>query len=69
MTKRALITGITGQDGLYLAELLLSKGYKVFGLLRGQNNPKAPMLDRVLPQVEVLTGDLLDLSSLMRAFA
>lgn len=49
MTKRALITGITGQDGLYLAELLLSKGYKVFGLLRGQNNPKAPMLDRVLP--------------------
>ncbi len=69
MTKRALITGITGQDGLYLAELLLSKGYKVFGLLRGQNNPKAAMLDRVLPQVEVLTGDLLDLSSLMRAFA
>jgi GDPmannose 4,6-dehydratase len=69
MTKRALITGITGQDGLYLAELLLSKGYKVFGLLRGQNNPKAAMLERVLPQVEVLTGDLLDLSSLMRAFA
>ncbi|WP_072806227.1 GDP-mannose 4,6-dehydratase [Rhodococcoides yunnanense] len=69
MTKRALITGITGQDGLYLAELLLRKGYKVFGLLRGQNNPKASMLDRVLPQVEVLTGDLLDLSSLMRAFA
>ena len=69
MTKRALITGITGQDGLYLAELLLSEGYTVFGLLRGQNNPKAAMLDRVLPQVQVLTGDLLDLSSLMRAFA
>ncbi|MBY6413775.1 GDP-mannose 4,6-dehydratase [Rhodococcus sp. BP-252] len=69
MTKRALITGITGQDGLYLAELLLSKGYEVFGLLRGQNNPKAAMLERILPQVEVLTGDLLDLSSLMRAFA
>ncbi|MGB2719099.1 MAG: GDP-mannose 4,6-dehydratase, partial [Rhodococcus sp. (in: high G+C Gram-positive bacteria)] len=69
MNKRALITGITGQDGLYLAELLLSKGYKVFGLLRGQNNPKAPMLERVLPQVEILHGDLLDLSALMRAFA
>ncbi|MFI8565490.1 GDP-mannose 4,6-dehydratase [Rhodococcus sp. NPDC078407] len=68
-TKRALITGITGQDGLYLAELLLSKGYKVFGLLRGQNNPKAAMLEQVLPQVEVLHGDLLDLSALMRAFA
>ncbi|MCU1542238.1 MAG: GDP-mannose 4,6 dehydratase, partial [Microbacteriaceae bacterium] len=37
---RALITGITGQDGLYLGELLLSKGYEVFGLIRGQNNPK-----------------------------
>ena len=69
MTKRALITGITGQDGLYLAELLLSKGYKVFGLLRGQNNPKASMLEQVLPQVEILHGDLLDLSALMRAFA
>ncbi len=37
---RALITGITGQDGLYLAELLLEKGYEVFGLIRGQNNPR-----------------------------
>ena len=36
--KRALVTGITGQDGLYLSELLLSKGYEVFGLIRGQNN-------------------------------
>ncbi|QII09134.1 GDP-mannose 4,6-dehydratase [Rhodococcoides fascians A25f] len=69
MTKRALITGITGQDGLYLAELLLSKGYKVFGLIRGQNNPKAAMVERELPQVQILHGDLLDLSALMRAFA
>jgi len=38
--KSALITGITGQDGRYLAELLLSKGYQVYGLVRGQNNPK-----------------------------
>jgi GDPmannose 4,6-dehydratase len=68
MTKRALITGITGQDGLYLAELLLSKGYEVHGLVRGQNNPKLPLLQAELPDVRVLTGDLLDLSSLMRAF-
>jgi GDP-D-mannose dehydratase len=38
--KSALITGVTGQDGRYLAELLLSKGYRVYGLVRGQNNPK-----------------------------
>ena len=37
---RALITGITGQDGLYLGELLSAKGYQVFGLVRGQSNPK-----------------------------
>ncbi|SIR68926.1 GDP-mannose 4,6-dehydratase [Williamsia sterculiae] len=67
--KRALVTGITGQDGLYLAELLLAKGYEVFGLVRGQNNPKRELLESLLPQVQVLTGDLLDLSSLMRAFA
>jgi GDPmannose 4,6-dehydratase len=65
--KRALITGITGQDGLYLAELLLGKGYEVYGLVRGQNNPKLPLLEAELPDVRVLTGDLLDLSSLMRA--
>ncbi len=66
--KRALITGITGQDGMYLAELLLGKGYHVVGLVRGQNNPKLPLLRAELPDVEVVTGDLLDLSSLMRAF-
>ncbi len=67
MTKTALITGITGQDGLYLAELLLSKDYEVFGLVRGQNNPKLPLLQQTLPDVKIVTGDLLDLSSLMRA--
>ena len=67
--KRALITGITGQDGLYLAELLLDKGYEVYGLVRGQNNPKLPLLQQTLPDLHVLTGDLLDLSSLMRALA
>jgi GDPmannose 4,6-dehydratase len=64
---RALITGITGQDGLYLAELLLAKGYEVFGLIRGQNNPKAELVAQVVPEVTVLTGDLTDLSSLLRA--
>lgn len=64
---RALITGITGQDGLYLAELLLSKGYEVFGLIRGQNNPKLELVQRTVPGVQLLTGDLTDLSSLMRA--
>ena len=42
--KRALITGITGQDGRYLANFLTSKGYQVFGLIRGQNNPKAELV-------------------------
>ena len=64
---RALITGITGQDGLYLSELLLSKGYEVFGLIRGQNNPKFDLVRRTVPGVKLLTGDLTDLSSLMRA--
>jgi GDPmannose 4,6-dehydratase len=65
---RALITGITGQDGLYLAELLLGKGYEVYGLIRGQNNPKREIVEQVVPEVKLLTGDLTDLSSLMRAF-
>ncbi|GIG29924.1 GDP-mannose 4,6-dehydratase [Cellulomonas marina] len=64
---RALITGITGQDGLYLAELLLGKGYEVFGLIRGQNNPKLDLVRRTVPDVTLLTGDLTDLSSLLRA--
>ncbi|QAY69040.1 GDP-mannose 4,6-dehydratase [Xylanimonas protaetiae] len=64
---RAFITGITGQDGLYLSELLLRKGYEVFGLLRGQNNPKAQLVREAVPGVRLLTGDLADLSSLLRA--
>ncbi|MDQ1529806.1 MAG: GDPmannose 4,6-dehydratase [Actinomycetota bacterium] len=65
--KRALVTGVTGQDGYYLSKLLLSKGYEVYGLVRGQNNPKIDFLHEHLPEVKILTGDLLDLSSLMRA--
>ena len=64
---RAFITGITGQDGLYLAELLLSKGYEVYGLIRGQNNPKRELLEQLVPDVRVITGDLTDMTSLLRA--
>jgi GDPmannose 4,6-dehydratase len=64
---RALITGITGQDGLYLAELLLGKGYDVFGLIRGQNNPKRQLVEQTVPGLTLLNGDLTDQSSLMRA--
>ncbi|MGC5169239.1 GDP-mannose 4,6-dehydratase [Micromonospora sp. DT81.3] len=66
---RALITGITGQDGLYLAQLLLGKGYEVYGLIRGQNNPKRELVERTVPGVQLLTGDLTDFSSLVRALA
>ena len=64
---RALVTGITGQDGLYLAELLTGKGYDVYGLIRGQNNPKAGLVAQVAPEVTLLEGDLTDLSSLLTA--
>src|SRR5882757_8459133 len=64
---RALITGITGQDGLYLAELLLDKGYEVYGLIRGQNNPKLDLVAKTVPEVKIIAGDLTDLSSLLRA--
>jgi GDPmannose 4,6-dehydratase len=64
---RALITGITGQDGLYLGELLTAKGYEVFGLVRGQSNPKLPLLEKIVPGVELLEGDLTDLPSLIGA--
>jgi len=64
--KKALVTGITGQDGLYLAELLVSKGYEVHGLIRGQNNPKFDLVRATVPDVILHTGDLLDQSSLTR---
>ena len=63
----ALITGITGQDGSYLAEHLLSLGYTVYGLVRGQANPKRPLIEAMLPDVRVVEGDLLDQASLINA--
>ena len=65
--KRALITGITGQDGRYMAEFLGGKGYQVFGLVRGQANPKAQMVLDENPALELVEGDLQDLSSLIAA--
>lgn len=64
---RALITGITGQDGYYLSEHLLKKGYEVYGLIRGQANPKLSQIERTLPDVRIVEGDLLDQASLMNA--
>ncbi len=63
--KRALITGITGQDGRYLSQRLAAKGYQVFGLIRGQANPKAQMVTDENPGLELVDGDLRDLSSLI----
>ncbi len=64
---RAFITGITGQDGQHLAEFLHSKGYQVFGMLKGQNNPRALQIRDKFPYVELVPGDLADLPSLVSA--
>lgn len=65
--KRALITGITGQDGSYLAELLLSKNYKVYGLTRRTSTVNNERIKHIQDQIELLQGDLLDQSSLTAA--
>lgn len=67
MAKTALITGITGQDGTHLAQLLNDKGYKIYGLIRGQHNPKRAITEKLLPYVKLIEADLTDLSSLIRA--
>lgn len=67
MEKRALITGITGQDGSYLAELLLEKGYKVFGLRRRTSVPIMENIEHIKNEIEFVDGDLLDASSLLQA--
>jgi GDPmannose 4,6-dehydratase len=67
MAKKALITGITGQDGTHLAELLNEKGYVIYGLIRGQKNPRREAVEKLLPYVKLIEADLLDLSSLARA--
>ena len=65
--KKALITGITGQDGHHLSELLLKKEYKVFGLLNGQRNSRVEEFKARFPEVILIGGDLSDFSSLYTA--
>ena len=67
MAKRALITGITGQDGPYLAEFLLKKGYKVYGLTRRLSIPNTENIKGLIDKIELLSGDLLDQGSLQDA--
>ncbi len=64
--RRALITGITGQDGSYLAEFLLEQGYEVFGLLRRSSSPHLDRIEHLRESIRFLGGDLLDQSSLVR---
>ena len=65
--KTALITGITGQDGFHLSELLLKYDYKIYGLLNGQRNSRAIEFSKKFPEIELIEGDLTDFSSLIRA--
>ena len=69
MTKHALITGITGQDGAYLAQFLLEKGYRVYGLIARRGTDTLGRLRElgIADQVRLLDGDLIDLSSMIRA--
>jgi len=67
LTKRALITGITGQDGSYLAEHLLELGYQVWGMIRGQANPKKSRISELMADLSFVDGDLLDQGSLVAA--
>ncbi len=64
---RAFITGITGQDGRHLAEFLHGQGYDVYGMVKGQNNPRAEAVLAEMPYVELVNGDLADLASLVAA--
>src|SRR5215510_7613883 len=66
MSKRALITGITGQDGSYLAELLLGKGYEVVGMIRRLSTPNTWRIEHLLNRVTLKPADLLDQLSLLR---
>jgi len=64
MTKTALITGITGQDGSYLAELLLSKGYRVCGMIRRCSSENLQRIEHLRDRIELFQADLLDQTSI-----
>ncbi|KKU88525.1 MAG: GDP-mannose 4,6-dehydratase [Microgenomates group bacterium GW2011_GWF2_47_9] len=67
MSKKALVTGITGQDGSYLAELLLEKGYEVYGLTRRTSTSNYGRIEHIVNKIKLLSGDLLDQHSLTQA--
>lgn len=67
MTKKALITGITGQDGSYLGEFLLEKGYEVYGLVRRSSTVTFERIDHIQDKITLIPGDLLDQNSLLCA--
>ena len=67
MAKRALITGVTGQDGSYLAEFLLDKGYQVFGVTRRSSTNSFDRIAHIIDRITLLSGDLLDEHSLVNA--
>src|SRR5262245_23928268 len=66
MAKKAIISGITGQDGSYLAELLLSKGYEVTGIIRRSSSPNLWRIEHLLDRIALRPADLLDQLSLQR---
>ncbi|MCY4467058.1 MAG: GDP-mannose 4,6-dehydratase [Chloroflexi bacterium] len=69
MAKKALITGITGQDGSYLAEFLLKKGYQVFGMVRRTSTVRYERIQHIQPDIQLVQGDMGDLSSLITAIS
>ena len=68
MTRKALITGITGQDGSYLAEFLLAKGYEVYGMVRRTSTVHHERIQHIQDQLQLVQGDMGDLSSLITAY-
>jgi GDPmannose 4,6-dehydratase len=67
MSKSALITGVTGQDGSYLAEWLLEQGYRVYGLVRRSSSPNVDRIRHLVDKITLIPGDLLDDNSLAKA--
>jgi len=67
MSKTAFVTGITGQDGSYLAELLLQKGYDVYGMVRRLSSPNTTKIAHIMDRVHLVDGDMTDQSSLITA--
>ena len=66
MNKRALITGITGMDGSHLADFLLSKGYKVYGMVRRSSSISITNIEHIIDKIDILHGDMTDQNSLLR---